>query len=516
MPRKQTKEIFIERAVTKFGEKFDYSNVIYKGVDTRVVINCPEHGKYTQTPYCHLKSKYGCPTCLKNNRKTKKIPKKELIKRFNTVHNNKYDYSLIKYKTVRQKIIIICPDHGEFKQIAHDHQNGHGCQKCGNVYKHTTQEAIKKMKNINNYYDYSHVEYKNNRTKVKVICPKHGIFMIRPNHLFKGIGCAVCGREECAEKTKMSQEEFIRRCKEEFEDKFDYSIIEYKNMTTKIKIICNKCDYNFEPRPHNHLHLKSGCPKCAKVLQWDTKTFTEKCNIVHSTKYDYSLVKYTSTSNKVKIICPEHGIFLQHAKSHLNGNGCEDCGGTKLLTIKEFIQKSVKVHGDLYDYSKSDYKGNKIPVIIICKKHGDFYQIPNSHMRGRSCPKCHKNYSKAQIQWLNYLSVHKNIQHAETEGGEFSIPNYLYSADGYDAKTNTIYEYHGDFWHGNPNIYNPEDINPISKIKYGVLFKRTLKKEIILRNLGYNYKCIWGSDWKKGIKALITLQRKWRKWRKLI
>ena len=86
MPRKQTKKIFIEKAVKKFGEKFNYSKVIHKGVDTRVIIICPKHGEYTQTPYCHLISKHGCSKCGRTN-KGKKIPKEKNIIRSNMVLN---------------------------------------------------------------------------------------------------------------------------------------------------------------------------------------------------------------------------------------------------------------------------------------------------------------------------------------------------------------------------------------------------------------------------------------------
>jgi hypothetical protein len=512
IPRKQTKEIFIERSIKKFGTIFDYTNVIYNGADTLVTIICPEHGEYTQTPYLHLKSKHGCRNCG-DVKKGKKVPKKELINSFNTIHNNKYNYSKVKYKTIRDKIIIICPDHGEFNQIAHDHKNGSGCPKCAGVYRYTTEEFIDKMKKINNYYDYSLIEYKNSSTKVNVKCPEHGIFSITPNHLSQGTGCPKCGIGIMIKKNTMSCEEFIRRCIEKFKNKFDYSLVEYKNSNTNIKIICNACKYIFTPKPYNHLHSESGCPKCTNCLQLNTNIFIERCNKIYNNKYDYSIVEYKTSYDMVNIICNEHGIFSQLATSHLRGHGCNKCGGTKISNTEEFITKVTKVHGEnVYDYTLVNYKNSKTKVKIICLKHGLFLQGASSHLAGCGCPCCSnsRGYSRAQIQWLTYLSVHKDIQHAETEGGEYSIPNYLYSADGYDAKSNTIYEYHGDFWHGNPRYHHHQDINPISKKKYGELFKATLKKELLLRNIGYNYKCIWESDWIKGIKAVVKIQRQWR------
>jgi len=190
-----------------------------------------------------------------------------------------------------------------------------------------------------------------------------------------------------------------------------------------------------------------------------------------------------------------------------------ECGIiSRRLNTKIFIERAITIHEkDKYSYENTQYETLRVPVIITCKKHGDFMQTPDSHLHGCGCPRCSKcGYSKQQIQWLNYLSVHRDIQHAETENGEYSVPNTLYSADGYEAKTRTILEYHGSFWHGNPNIYDPEDTNPVNKKKFGQLFKNTIKKEILIRNLGYNYYCIWDTDWIKGVNAIRVLQRHWR------
>ena len=147
-----------------------------------------------------------------------------------------------------------------------------------------------------------------------------------------------------------------------------------------------------------------------------------------------------------------------------------------------------------------------------CKKGHIWDALYNSIKKANSwCPRCSNNfYSKAQIQWLQYLSINKTIQHAETEAGEYKISNTRYSADGYEKSTNTIYEYHGSYFHGDIRFYDPNDINPTSKKKIGQLLKNTLKKELIIRNLGYNYVCIWGYDWRRGIKTIVKLQRLFR------
>ena len=173
-----------------------------------------------------------------------------------------------------------------------------------------------------------------------------------------------------------------------------------------------------------------------------------------------------------------------------------------------FKQKAITIHKNKYDYSKVNYINSLTKVIIICKKHGEFKQTPNNHWRGQDCSKCsHSSYSKAQISWLNKIANAKNIyiQHAENEGEKKIIinKNKSFYVDGYSLQNNTIYEFHGDFWHGNPKIFNPNKINSVNKIKYGQLMKNTLHKEMLLTKFlknKYNYECIWEYQYNKIIK----------------
>jgi G:T-mismatch repair DNA endonuclease (very short patch repair protein) len=135
------------------------------------------------------------------------------------------------------------------------------------------------------------------------------------------------------------------------------------------------------------------------------------------------------------------------------------------------------------------------------------------YSKKQGCPSCqsHKTYSQNQIKWLNFIQIfyNINIQHAEN-GGEFCIPETNYKADGYCKETNTIYEYHGDYWHGNPIIYNKEQINKSCKKSFGKLYQMTLEREIIIKKLGYKLIIIWENDWKKISKSIKLLQHIFR------
>lgn len=133
------------------------------------------------------------------------------------------------------------------------------------------------------------------------------------------------------------------------------------------------------------------------------------------------------------------------------------------------------------------------------------------HKIGKECPKCSNQYSKISIEWLSYMEIKNSIKiiHAKNEG-EFYIPNSRYKADGYCKETNTIYEFHGDFWHGNPKKYNSTDVNKKNSKTFGELYQNTLNKEQQIRDMGFNLITIWESDWIKFNKCIRILQRKFR------
>ena len=222
---------------------------------------------------------------------------------------------------------------------------------------------------------------------------------------------------------------------------------------------------------------------------------------------------------KVIIICKKHGEFLQDAFSHLKGHGCFNCGleiitNAKRFTTDEFIEKAKTIHGEeTFDYSKTNYTNCKTKIIIICKLHGDFLQTPESHINGvGGCKLCsHRTYSRKSIEYLCFISKLNSItiQHAENDG-EFVIPNTRFKADGYCQETNTVYEFHGDYWHGNPKLFSTEEFNKTTKCCFGELYQNTLEREQQIRGLGYNLVVMWEYDWNNINRAIKTLQSKFR------
>jgi len=519
-----TTDEFIENAKLIHGDKYEYSKVNYKYSNENVIITCKIHGDFLQRPANHINSKQGCPKCAGQN-KTNLEFIQEVIK----IHGDKYDYSKVNYINANTKIIIICKEHGEFEEKPCSHLIGHGCIKCGiimrsNKHRKTLEEFIEKAKLVHgDKYDYSNVEYKSTDIKVIITCKIHGNFEQTPNRHLVGQGCYKCGIILSSNKNRKTLEEFINKATLVHGNKYDYSKVEYKSRKTKVIIICKEHG-DFQQEPHCHL-IGQGCINCSRINSAEKRTktleeFIEKAKLVHGDKYDYSNVEYINTDTKVIITCKIHGDFKQVPNSHLAGRCCFKCshinGAEKRkMTLEEFIEKAKLVHGDKYDYSKVNYINANTKIIIICKEHGEFTKTPLAHYNSCiGCPKCSNNgYSKPSILWLNFISKFYNIyiQHALNDG-EFLIPTTRYKADGYCKETNTIYEFHGDYWHGNPEIYNHDDINKIINLTYKELYDKTLIKEKKIKELGYNLEVIWENKWKKINNAVKTIQRKFIKY----
>lgn len=355
----------------------------------------------------------------------------------------------------------------------------------------TTEQFIIDATNIHkNKYDYSLVDYKNSRTKVVIICKIHGKFNQRPNSNLQGADCKQCG----SLRVKSTLEKFILKSNIIHNNKYDYSLVDYKLSRIKVSIIC-KSHGVFNQKPNSHLN-GHGCPECKSEdignrYRKSKNQFIIDATKVHNSLYDYSLVDYKKNKIKIKIVCLIHGIFEQTPNMHLLGAGCKYCSGMFQKNTEIFIKNSMLIHGNRYDYSLVDYKQNKIKIKIICFIHGAFEQKPNAHLNNQGCPKCAKNISKMGTDWINSLN-NKNIIH------EHPLPeNIKRKVDGYDIITNTVYQFHGRYWHSDPRLYKPNDMNIKLGITHGENYKKTLEKDQQLRDWGYNLVIMWEYDWLK-------------------
>ena len=192
------------------------------------------------------------------------------------------------------------------------------------------EEFIERARKIHgNKYDYSKTKYINNTTKVCIICPEHGEFWQIPASHLKGCGCRKCGFANMGKKHNLTNDGFIEKAKNLFGNQYDYSLVKYVKSFEKVKIKCNKCGSVFLVTPNSHLKGQ-GCPECARNKKGrrkkTTKEFIKEAENLHGNKYDYSKTNYLGNNKKVCIICPEHGEFWQTPAMHLSGQGCPKCG----------------------------------------------------------------------------------------------------------------------------------------------------------------------------------------------
>lgn len=350
----------------------------------------------------------------------------------------------------------------------------------------TKEDFANQANKVHNFkYDYSLFKYINNKTKGMIGCPIHGGFKQAPNNHLKGYGCS-----KCSGKIKKTKEMFIEQANEVHNDKYDYSLFEYKGTHKKGIIICLYHN-RFLQTPHNHL-AGSGCPKCNGTIKKTKEMFIKQANEVHNDRYYYFLFEYINMKTKGIVICSKHKEFLQTPANHLAGHGCPKCGGTFRKTTKEFINQANKVHNFKYNYSLFKYTNANSKSTIICPEHGKFLQNANNHIRGNECPKCDTGISKSSQLWLDELNIPQ--EHREKT---IKLFGKRYRIDALDRENLTAYEYNGDWWHGNPEYYNPNDIHPICKKTYGELYRKTKEKEAILKKAGFKVISIWESEQKK-------------------
>lgn len=167
--------------------------------------------------------------------------------------------------------------------------------------------------------------------------------------------------------------------------------------------------------------------------------FIKKSIEIHGDVYDYSEVIYTQNKIPVKIICSKHGEFQQTPNTHLDGCGCPRCYGRN-KTTNEFIYECKLIHGDLYDYSLTEYTKALNRITIICSKHGEFKQIANKHLMGAGCPNCKKSKGEATIR--KFL-IENQIKYQQQKTFKDCKDKRLLAFDFYLPFLNICIEYDG-------------------------------------------------------------------------
>lgn len=239
----------------------------------------------------------------------------------------------------------------------------------------TTKDFIERSIKIHgDKYDYSKSIYKNQRSKLIVICKTHGEILQNPSTHMMGYGCPKCACIEMGISKRMKINEFIILSTKIHGNIYEYTKSKYNGQSKKITITCKKHG-DFSVLPQNHIRHGLGCNRCNNRID-STEKFVEKSKFVHNDKYDYSLTRYESTDFKVKIICKYHGVFEQTPHSHLNGRGCPKCGFEKSIKIVQENPKGWNINAWQKTADRSKYFDSFKVYVIKCWNYDEeFYKI---------------------------------------------------------------------------------------------------------------------------------------------
>lgn len=475
-------------------------------LDRPVTITCPDHGDFEQLARSHLAGK-GCRQCAaKRHTKTTE----SFICKGSLIHDNFYTYPRTVYTKNSIEVTITCPIHGDFNQLPSNHLMGMGCRECGYEKPRNHSGVVYSSKDASSTtnsgrffsqmlqmygdtYEFSKFIYKGSVIAGVVICKFHGEFNKKPCALLDGYGCKHCSHEA----RLLPTNEYIDKVNIIHNFLYTYGMTKYTGCQQYITVTCN-IHGDFDISAASHLNGQ-GCQRCANKVSWTTDTFISESMLVHNNFYTYPRTEYTGADKYVTITCPIHGDFDQMAKTHLDGSQCmQCCNDGQRKTTEQFIFEARQVHGDTYLYPKVDYSNRTTPITICCRTHGDFNQLPYHHLQGSGCRQCwlETQSSKPEKEFLDYCSI---IQ----ENRQYNIGKLF--TDGYAPTTNTIYEFLGDYFHGNPILFDQTKTNPSDNKKrtFGELYDHTFKRFDDLLNLGYNIKYIWENDWNQFKKGKV-------------
>ena len=392
--------------IKEYQPQYDYSKAEYIDNKTEITIICKEHGEFKIAPRNLLRGG-GCSTC-KSNAELEKL-QKDFIEKASSKYPQ-YDYSKVQYKNYKNKVEIICKEHGSFIIGVSSFLKNGKCPECllqekKNRYTKPLDTFIEDAKKVHPQYDYSKVVYKNCKTKVEIICKEHGSFFTVPSSLLQGCGCPKCAKINLAKAQGLDKDEYFKRVYEKHGNKFKVFEDTYINKKSKIKIECPK---------HGILTIGAtqlvksdyGCPKCGKdMAPINTTTPFEDLVKQVEAKYKGKITLYENTytilSEDIKANCKIHGDFISKPNLILkNNHGCPSCslehrGKKRIMPFSEFLEKANKQFNNKYTYLEETYTKSTAKMIAVCPHHGEFEITPNQHFKQvYGCIKCNPENEK--------------------------------------------------------------------------------------------------------------------------
>jgi hypothetical protein len=315
-----------------------------------------------------------------------KITKKDLIERFNEIHNMKFNYKYISYVNMKTKVKIICPSNHEFYQTPDNHLKGKGCPFCKGFDKYikNINDFIIKANFIhNNKYDYSKFNYIDSKTKSIIICEEHGDFLQSSNQHLSGNGCKKC----FIDSLRLNNEEIIKRFNLIHNNLYNYYDFKFENIQNKINIEC-KIHGLFKQSISTHLN-GSGCKKC--MIDKFKKPFINFKNesiLIHGNIFEYEEKSFLGMKKNINIKCSKHGWFKITPDNHISKKrGCSKCSNNvSKIETKWLNELKIQLRQYIIKLDKKVYKVDGYDPLTntIYEMYGDYWHgnlklyIPNN------------------------------------------------------------------------------------------------------------------------------------------
>ena len=446
-PLAYTTEQWIEKVRQVHGDKFDYSGLVYTGSQNTVQYNCPKHGVITQKAKKHLEG-HGCKKCATESQR-KGIQK--FIEQAREVHDDFYDYSLVKFKSIHDKVKIICPRHGIFEQKPAKHQKGQGCKFCKGREVWDQKSFLEKAYRVHGTrYDYSNVEYRNTVIKIEITCNECGLqFSQTPNSHLGGSGCPGCNQPE------QLTDDMFREKLEEVHGKEIIALEEYKGSDTSIKFK-HFCGHKWKNRPGNVIgKRKQGCPRCSVENRTMTQEeFERKLSKRHRGRI-VVLDQFQNTKTPIRVKHLDCGKIWKVAPRVSMRHGCHNCANRK--SDEEFRAELEETHnGEIV--ALEPYKTVRDNIRVKHVTCGHEWRPNPTDLIGKfhGCPKCASSKGNQKIDSILSKKKINFIREQRFESCSYKIPLPF---DFYLPKFDALIEFDGaqhfkvvEYWGGEEGL----------------------------------------------------------------
>lgn len=387
-------------------------------------------------------------------------------------------------------------------------KQGHGCPTCG-----SNITASKNSVPVERFLDHLH---KRNSTLPSISYVSGFVGMTKkalfkcdvcghswdtlPKSLIRGSGCPECKRINNINLHTYSHDEFTEKLHSRnlISNNKIYIVPgqTYGGIRSKLTFTCEH-NHTWSAVPEGILNNTAGCPHCAGVVKRGTTAafseITQKWPLLTITSQHGDQL---GRREYIEVMCENNHQWDTTYERLISGHYCPHCNGNAKYNQQTFVQKIQNVSPTITVLGQ--FQQTHIPVDVKCNVcNHEWKPRPYNLIQGYGCPQCSKNnkFSKKALIWLRYLELHLGIKlnHAKRYG-EFRIPGTNYRVDGYDPISKTVYEFYGDYWHGNPNMYDPDQYNQHLNKSYKHLYQSTMSRERTLVELGYNVVSVWESD----------------------